>query len=666
MKVKSIRGKLLLYFIPLSVIVLVITGLVVGILAMNSSHDQADESSKELVRATARIVEEWLLGMKDELRDLSITDVVKSFDPARYTPRFKEIIKESDGVFELIFLADPTGKAISEKGETVNVGDRDYFQDVMFKGKKFTVSEGFISRFSNDPVFYITHAVYDNAGKLAGVLGAAVTLKTLDAKMESIKIGKAGYTYLVDGTGMIITHAKNKEYVLKLNVLEGSSVGYKHLEEAGKEMIRGNSGEQDIVRPTGEKQTLFFTPVPNTPNWSLAGAMYTSEIQERSLSLLWVVIISFVLIIAIIVAISIIVGTIISRSLKKLAIQVDKFGQGDLTTTFEAKGHDEIAQIAIALSEMGKDLREAVASIASATKEVKVASNNLADVSEKQLAASEELALQSQSASANLNNTASSIEEVNSGVEEVAASAQNVAKTAQALSAENEKTADRSRKGEEVAAEAGRETEATAKQTLLAAQLVQKLAENSKNVGEIVETISSIAEQTNLLALNAAIEAARAGEAGRGFAVVADEIRKLAEESKRATSNIGSILKEVQKDAGESHQATDKTAVLVQGVNEKARAVVQQFKQLLTMVDHTTEMVENLTATSQEQGAAAEEMASAMATTAKSVHEISEQIKQMTEGIEIQAQGAHQVSAAAEELDSLAENLTAQVAHFKF
>jgi len=148
--------------------------------------------------------------------------------------------------------------------------------------------------------------------------------------------------------------------------------------------------------------------------------------------------------------------------------------------------------------------------------------------------------------------------------------------------------------------------------------------------------------------------------------VVAVALRKIAEESKRATSNIGSILKEVQKDAGESNQATDKTAVLVQGVNEKARAVVQQFKQLLTMVDHTTEMVENLTATSQEQGAAAEEMASAMATTAKSVHEISEQIKQMTEGIEIQAQGAHQVSAAAEELDSLAENLTAQVAHFKF
>ncbi len=664
MKLKSLRAKLLLYFIPVSVSVLVISGFIIALSVRTGILEQTMESTEETLHTSVRIVEEMLAGIKTELRNLANTDVVKSFDPTRFVPRFVETIKQGEGLYETFFLADPTGKAIMETGEAVDIRDRPYFQEVMFQGKKFAINDGMISRFAHIPAFGVAYPVYDYTGQLIGVLGANVALKTLSEKVCATKIGQTGYIFLVDGSGTVIAHP-DTDLILNLNLLEGTKSKYKGLEEAGREMVSGREGFGNIVLPSGEKQILHYDSIPNTPNWTVAGVISEAEVTQKSAYFLVTVVVIFAVIVGVIVLISMFVGSFISKSLKRLSAQVDQFGKGDLTTVFEVKGRDEIAQIAQALSEMGNDLREAMVSIGEASQEIKAASTDLAAISEEQLAGSEELSSQSASVNSNLQNTVAAIEEVNSGVDEVAASAQNVSKTAQALSTENNKTADGSREGGQMISDVVRQIEATTQQTLLTAERVQKLAENSKSVGEIVDTISSIAEQTNLLALNAAIEAARAGEAGRGFAVVADEIRKLAEESKRATSNIGAILKEIKKDAEESYQATDKTVSLVKDVNTKSQAVEKQFKHLLDMVEKTTGMIENLTGTSEEQGAAAEEMASAMDTSAKAAHEISEQIRQMAQGIEQQTQGAHQISSDAEELDSLAENLDTQIKRFK-
>ncbi|MDI6864021.1 MAG: methyl-accepting chemotaxis protein, partial [Pseudothermotoga sp.] len=189
------------------------------------------------------------------------------------------------------------------------------------------------------------------------------------------------------------------------------------------------------------------------------------------------------------------------------------------------------------------------------------------------------------------------------------------------------------------------------------ALVVGELSEQAKNIGQILQTINSIAEQTNLLALNAAIEAARAGEAGRGFAVVADEIRKLAEESKRATDQIGQILGQISQGAMKADNATKETVQVVEGMSKQSDVVVEQFSKITGQINSMVSQIESLAASAEEQSAAAEEMSSAMDTATKSITVIAQQVEEMTQAVKQQASGAQNVSSLSEELSSIAESL---------
>jgi len=313
----------------------------------------------------------------------------------------------------------------------------------------------------------------------------------------------------------------------------------------------------------------------------------------------------------------------------------------------------------------GNKIRTAMTSINKASDSINAASIDLAAMAEEGSSISEELTSQAESIDCNVQNTSASIEEVTSGVEEVAARAQYVSKSSQELAEKAEEAEQAVNIGTTELGKQEQKMILVSEQNDTTAEIVKSVAEKANNVQEIVFTISSIAEQTNLLALNAAIEAARAGEAGKGFAVVADEIRKLAEESKHSSTNIASILNEIDNGAGKASGAVSKTITLYDDLNAGAANIAGEFEKITKSIKSINNEVESLTGSAEEQSAAAEEMASAMDTSSKSMVDISEQMTDITTGAKQTEESATKMNITAEELSTLSQNLEELVGKFK-
>jgi len=323
------------------------------------------------------------------------------------------------------------------------------------------------------------------------------------------------------------------------------------------------------------------------------------------------------------IALGTIISRIISVPLGKVAVLVNQVAQGDLRQTIGIRTKDEIGQLAMSIDTMVANLRQIIGGILSSAQSVSAAAEQIS-------ASTQEVA----SGSANQANAAQTINEL---FVELSSAIHSVAQNTEQASEIAESTMTLAREGSEVIRSSVESMQQVNGQ-------MRKLEGDSQRIGEIIEVIEDIADQTNLLALNAAIEAARAGEQGRGFAVVADEVRKLAERSGEATKQIAGIIKGMQENTRQSVLAVQESTLLSEKTGDSFRGIASR-------VDESGQKVAEIAAASEEQAA----QSSTVLTAVENISSVTEEA----------AASSEETAATAQSLAQLAEDLQHSVSTFK-
>ncbi|MGD9791061.1 MAG: methyl-accepting chemotaxis protein [Phycisphaerales bacterium] len=312
-------------------------------------------------------------------------------------------------------------------------------------------------------------------------------------------------------------------------------------------------------------------------------------------------------------------------------------GDGDLTQRINLNRGDEIGRLAHWFDTFVGTLHGLIRSVADSTNSVAAAATEIA-------ASAEEMA-------AGLTEQERQTSQVSAAVEEMAASATEVAQKSEATSKAAGDSRHQAEEGGRIVQDTVEEMKMISGEVTSSADSVLDLGKKSEQIGAIIGVINEIADQTNLLALNAAIEAARAGEHGRGFAVVADEVRKLAERTTKATEEVAQSIKEIQNGTGEAVQQIQAGSGRVSKGVDLVNSAGGALAKILDGSRNVVEMVSSIAAAATEQSAATEEIA-------RSVQQISAVTRESN-------QGANQAAQAAQNLSQNAEQLRAIVGKFK-
>ena len=673
MNFSSLKTKLILI---ISILILVMVG-ASSFIAYRQAQGILDDSLKNAARNSAnKNAKIFSEALKEPFNNVDNIDtswvnqqsgLISTLDPGAVASYFwgnqEEVFinyAKNKEYFNTMFSMGVNGAYTATNGEETFEGsysDKNFYKESLEK-KEMVISSPFTDPDTGTEVVAISKPLLiDNDVKV--LIGATVKLSYIQSLTKNMNINGHGYAWIIDENRNILTHQDPEMVGTKVDIEKNPE-----LEQITNKMIAGERG-LDYYNYQGIQKEIAYAPIEGV-NWSMAITADQEVLMKPMQNMRRGIIIAVLITILIGIIVSYFISAQIVNPLIELSEVAKKVANGDLTVEIEEdndKGEIGILKNAI---------REMIGNLAAMIEQIK-------EVSEQMASSSEELSASGQQVSNTAEQVGTAIQEVASGAEEQSAqideTRDNVSDLASGIDNVSDMSKDMDEQADNVISnidQGKNEINNTIKQVQEVKVQANKTSENinelgdlSEEIGEIVELINGISAQTNLLALNAAIEAARAGEAGRGFSVVADEIRELAEESSEATENIAGLITDIQNRVevtiGQMNKAEDAVGTSVDAIKsteDSFEEINNAARKLRDLIEDVSQATSGMADNSSEVSASIEEIAAVS-------EEASGNAEEVAASSEEQIAATEDIVEGAEELAKISDKLIETIEQFK-
>lgn len=608
---------------------IIIGGLLVEVLSFNASLKRLDiEVQQRLTSATSsynQYVVDWLLS-----KERALTALPKNIDKNALVTHLNQI--KNSAAFDNVFLAYPDGTQDNANGVVLPADNNDPRQWEWYRNASAKPMAVYMD---NPTVAAATGANVVSLGKAVNlygqqaVLGADVEIKDIINNLEKVILPGNGYMFIVNKEGNVFTHTDTKLLNQPVSKL---GLRYSDIEKAAQ------SGQDLTVNINGEPFVIFSMNIEGTDLHSVCVIDYQSLVAPLY-EAVWGQILATAIVVIICILLFNLLCNYLFRPLNRVSEALEEIanGSGDLTQRISVDSNDEVGKLAGNFNTFVMSLQQLIGHI-------REQSHQLARESELSTQRSDKAVTELHQQQQEITMVATAVTELASASQEIASHAEQTAHTAQ-------ESASSTDNGHKLVINTKSSINRLASELTQASEVILNLDSHAQEISNVLLTIESIAEQTNLLALNAAIEAARAGEQGRGFAVVADEVRVLSQRTQSSTEEIKSTI-------GALQEITNNAVSLMNNSSQLADDSVAD-------ADKATDALEEINAAV----AIISDMATQIATAAEEQTQVTGEI---TQNVTLIKDVADQLALSSEEgsvesnnLKNQSEELTAKVATFK-